>query len=284
MTANDSGSAPDLVDDGLPTFARPPVNETALSIQFSPIPGLAPYLGLYWAQIRAEFESSQVLAPLPTVMEQFDKPLSRSKLGLQFVSDPPIRFWFLRDGGTQLVQIQNDRFVYNWRQVTGDEMYPRYPVVRDGLRQEWERFCSFLRTEHFDPPEVNQCEVTYVNHLEYDTGWAGFGELSRVIEPWGGEYSGKFLPKPEHVSIESHYRLPEDQGRLHIAVEPVVRGRDSKEVLQLTLTARGAPRSSTTEDVLGWMDIGRRWVVKGFIDFTTPSMHQKWGLYDRDHK
>ena len=77
--------------------------------------------------------------------------------------------------------------------------------------------------------------------------------------------------------MEAHYRLPGDRGRLHISTEPVVRGRDSKEVLQITLTARGAPKSGMTKDLLEWMDLGRNWVVNGFVDFTTVQMHERWG-------
>ena len=36
--------------------------------------------------------------------------------------------------------------------------------------------------------------------------------------------------------------------------------------------------SSKTEDVFNWLDLGRKWIVQGFTDFTTDEMHREWGL------
>jgi uncharacterized protein (TIGR04255 family) len=271
-----------VVADGvtrLPEFADPPVNETVLSIQFAPIANFwIPHYGLYWATIRREFPRFEVHPALPSVTEQFGEPVMRqASLGIQLIKEPDVRCWFLDQGGGRLIQVQRDRFIHNWRQISGKENYPRYPSVRQTLETEWSRFCDFLRTEGLDSPQVNQCEVTYVNHIEYGRGWNGYGELNKAISLWSGAGSSNFLPSPERANMEVHYRLPSDLGRLHVSVEPVIRARDSKEVLQLTLTARGAPKSSSVTGILDWMDLGRAWVVKGFTDFTTASMHAIWG-------
>lgn len=267
-------------DLALPDYQNPPIDETVLSIQFAPIPDFSvPHFGLYWKQIRREFGRYEVKPPIATATEQFDTTVrpSSKQFGIQLVEAPDVRCWFLDDSGTRLIQIQSDRLVHNWRRVTGSEVYPRYPAVRDTLRKEWERFCSFLQTEGFVAPDVNQCEVTYVNHIEYGTGWSGYSELSDVIAGWSGRGSGKFLPAAERATMKVHYLLPNKKGRLHISVDPVVRVRDGQEVLQLSLTARGAPESSQLESILGWLDLGREWVVKGFTDFTTQKMHKIWG-------
>ena len=263
---------------GSPDFQFAPVNEVALSVQFNAIAGLDAYLGAYWAANRSTFPSVQVLPPLLPVTEVFGNNLARAnRVGLRVVTEPIARYWLLRANATELVQVQYDRLIFNWRQVDGTETYPRFPVIRDLFEQEWERFVAFLRAEKLPAPEVNQCEVTYVNHIDYGMDWQDYSWLSGIVAPWSGATSGSFLPAPEGVSIEAHYRLPSNRGRLHISAEPVVRGRDSKEVLQITLTARGAPASGSTSDVLEWMDLGRHWVVNGFVDFTTSRMHKAWG-------
>ena len=263
----------------LPDYSSPPVNEAALSIQFAPIAKFGiPHFGLYWGSIREQFPRFEVHPALPAVTEIFGEPIARqAKLGVQLMREPDVRCWFLDPNGASLFQVQRDRFVHNWRQVSGEEPYPRYPKIRQGLADGWHQFCVFLQSEGFEVSVVNQCEVTYVNHIPYNVGWRGFGELGKVISPWSGLNSSTFLPDPERGNMELHYRLPNDLGRLHIALEPVLRGRDFTELLQLTLTARGAPASSKVADIFAWLDIGREWVVKGFTDFTTPSMHAVWG-------
>jgi uncharacterized protein (TIGR04255 family) len=184
----------------------------------------------------------------------------------------------MTDNRVQLIQLQHDRFVHNWRKVTGTETYPRYPAVREELHQQWTRFCDFLRDEKLERPKINQCEVTYVNHFEYGQGWKGYGELDRVIEALATpKPKNRFLPDPERVGMQVTYRLENDAGRLHVSFEPVIRARDGQEVLQMNLTARGAPRASDDDAALAWLDLGRKWVVRGFADFTTETMHKVWG-------
>ena len=63
-----------------------------------------------------------------------------------FVSGlPPLpRCWFLNDTETRLIQLQADRFIHNWRKVTGKEEYPRYEAIRDEFIDRWDEFCMFL--------------------------------------------------------------------------------------------------------------------------------------------
>jgi len=269
-----------VLDSGLPDFAQPPVDETALSIQFAPIPGFSvAHFGLYWAKIRNDYPQFELKPPITSITEQFGPGVPfRRQLGIAFVDVPEIRCWFLDQSGNRLIQVQRDRLVYNWRKITGTETYPRYPVLRASVKKEWERFCDFLKDEKLERPKISQCEVTYVNNIEYNKGWNGYGELDKVVAAFATpKLKNRFLPDPERVGMEVTYRLEESAGRLRVSFVPVIRGRDGNEVLQMTLTARGAPKSSSEEDVFGWLDLGRKWIVRGFADFTTEEMHKIWG-------
>jgi uncharacterized protein (TIGR04255 family) len=267
-------------ESGLPDFVQPPVDETALSIQFAPIPGFSIlHFGLYWSRVRNDYPRFEIHQPITNVTEKLgSKFVPGRQPGIEFLELPEVRCWFVDESGNRLVQVQHDRLVHNWRKVTGTETYPRYPVVRSSLEREWHRFCDFLKDERLDQPKVNQCEVTYVNNIEYEKGWHGYGELDKVVAALATpKPTNRFLPDPERVSMQVTYRLEGDLGRLYVSFVPVIRGRDGKEVLQMTLTARGAPASSSISDVFGWLDLGRKWIVRGFADFTTEEMHKVWG-------
>lgn len=266
-------------DKLLPDFENPPVDETVLSIQFSPIPGFSiPHYGLFWDKVRSEYPHIEVHPPIPSVTEQTGRNLQTMRIGLQLIGVPDVRCWYVDKSRNRLFQVQRDRFTYNWRRINGSETYPRYPSLRDSLNTEWCRFREFLKSEKLDVPQVNQCEVTYVNHIEYDKGWTGYGELHKVITAWAEQRPKGFLPSPENASLEVHYRWSDDSGRLHISLQPVIRARDGKEVLQLTLVARGAPKSLDDEAVFQCLDHSREWIVRGFAEFTTESMQTTmWG-------
>lgn len=267
-------------DSGLPDFLQPPVDEVALSLQFPPIPNFSvAHFGLFWQRLRDDYPRFELQQPIQNLTEQFEPGAAfRRQLGLAFLTLPEIRCWFLDESGNRILQVQRDRVVHNWRKLTGTETYPRYPELRERLDREWHRFCDFLRDEKLERPKINQAEVLYVNNIEYDKGWSGYGELDKVIAALATpKQKNRFLPLPERVNMQVIYRLEENAGRLYVSFGPVIRARDGKEVLQMSLTARGAPKSPSDEDVFSWLDLGRKWVVRGFADFTTPEMHKVWG-------
>lgn len=281
VASKPSPIASDAVSDsGLPDFAQPPVDEVALSLQYPPIAGFnVTHFGLFWQCIRGDYPKSEIKPPIPNVTEEFGPGAAFTRqMKFALLELPEIRCWYLDECRNRLVQVQRDRFVINWRKVTGTETYPRYPDVRDRLEREWRRFCDFLTSEGLERPQINQCEVLYVNNIEYDKGWSGYGQLDQVIAALATpKAKNRFLPAPERMTMNVIYPFGENAGRLYVNFSPVLRARDGKEVLQMTLTARGAPRSSSDDDVFAWLDLGRKWVVRGFADFTTDTMHKVWG-------
>jgi len=262
------------------SFKRAPVIETVLSIQFTPISGFSiRHFGLYWSQIRHEFPRTETKPPILHLTEDFGAGgLKQSSPPLfDWIPEQVIRCWFLNEKRTAFLQLQHDRLLFNWQKIDDKDEYPRYPKLRGKFLEEWLRFSSFIESERLGKLAVDQCEVTYVNHIPYGEGWSSYNELDKVIPLWSGRTSGDFLKAPEKVGINVQYVMPENKGRLYVSLQPVITTKDGKEVLQLNLTARGAPASSSTADVFQWLDFGREWVVKGFTDFITTEMHKLWG-------
>jgi uncharacterized protein (TIGR04255 family) len=150
----------------MPNFSRPPVVETVLSVQFHPLKEYEiPYFGLFWQQIRATYPIFQVQPPLNATIEKFGgQPPPQLTISVEGVSSPPVRCWFITQESQRILQIQNDRLIYNWRKTRHDDEYPRYESIRRTFETEWNNFCKFLDDEKLGLPEPNQCEITYINH------------------------------------------------------------------------------------------------------------------------
>jgi uncharacterized protein (TIGR04255 family) len=265
----------------LPDFDQPPVIEVVLGVQFTPIDHFSlPHFGLFWTKVRKDYPEFVTQPPLPPVIEGFEPgnpaSLTTFQIGLEVNPEPDVRGWYIDSTKTRLMQVQKDRFIYNWRKVQFNEIYPHYENIEPKFKEEWKRFSAFLQEEKLNLPEITQSEVTYVNHLEIGKGWKSFGDLKNVLACWSGKTSEPFLPEPERVFLKAQYVIEEKKGRLHISVQPAIRRADGKEILKLELTARGKPPSSKLEDILGWFELGHTWIVKGFTSFTTKQMHQTW--------
>src|SRR5271155_5943414 len=104
--------------DDLPDFENPPVVETVLSVQFEPLRGInTAYLGLLWKEFSAGFPRAEDQPLLPRSVEEFPEgPPARLGLQLQaFEKPPPLRMWFVSERGNEMIQVQADRFIKNWR-------------------------------------------------------------------------------------------------------------------------------------------------------------------------
>jgi len=266
----------------LPDFERPPIAEVAISIQFEPLEGFTvPKLGMLWSEFREEFPITEDAAPINPVYEVFGV-VQNPKLGMKLTNVPPLRrSWFLNEAGTELLQIQEDRFIRNWRKRSDEDEYPRYKKIINDYIDNYKVFEEFLVRESISLPMINQCEITYVNPIVAGKLWEDHSQLSTVLTSFKLEYSDSFLPAPENVSIVQRFIIPDNEGeplgRLHIAVDPVTDPRSGKPAYLLKLIARGKPRESNIDSAIEFFNMGHEWIVRGFTSATTKVMHdEEW--------
>jgi len=257
----------------LPDFENPPAVETLMGVHFPPIEKWqSPYFGLFWSRIkkdypRFEIQPPVVAAPTPAMA------VAQFQSGFEL----PTRCWFFNQDETRLIQVQSNLFLHNWRKVGPANKYLHYDELRPIFEKEWQGFHNFLEDEGLGAPRVQICEVTYVNHIDRGSGWETFADLSEIFPNWSPKTSENYLPSPELVAVNTSYALKNDEGRLQINAQPAVRQTDAKETIQLTVTARCKPSSSSSDEICRCLDEARKWVVLGFTDFTSPKMHKIWG-------
>lgn len=271
--------------EDLPNFRKPPLAETVLSLQFEPVVGLTTaHIGLLWNRLRKQLPVIEEHPPLPAMFEKFGLPLA-PPVEITFEEKPPMpRVWFLNQAGSELIQVQADRFIHNWRKMEGIDPYPRYEPIRDKFRDEVAVLQAFLRDEKLGDLAVNQCEITYVNHIESCCVWERHGELEKAFVMFSRLRSASFLPEPEDVALRMRFVIPDTSGnpvgRLHAVVQPAWKRSDNSPILTLSLTARGAPMGEGVDGAFSFFDLGREWIVKGFADLTTPEMQRMWERTD----
>jgi len=270
----------------LPDFEQPPISEVLLSIQFERLEALtSPHLGILWNNFRTEFPNVEEHAQLAPAFERFEavQPAAPS-VRYESLGTPPLRrAWFLNGKETELIQIQSDRLIHNWRKIQDADSYPRYEQIRDHFVGEAKLFQSFITQEGLGELVVNQCEVTYVNHIMAGEVGEGHAELQNIISNWRKE-EYRFLPAPENASLALRFLIrneaDETIGRLHAQVQPAWRNVDKRPMYVMTLTARGIPMGEGLDGSLRFFDVGREWIVRGFADLTTTKMHELWRRLD----
>jgi uncharacterized protein (TIGR04255 family) len=259
----------------LPEFDNPPVVEVAVGVQFLPIPdlhglALAPLRELW----RASYPKIQEQPPLAPAIE--GSPSFLPQLQLRMVSTPAVRQWFLSDDETELVQVQTDRLLVNWRAGDPPVAYPRYGHMRSTFAQRFTDLMQFVNDEQMGEIGVVQAELSYINVIDVEPG--ELGRIDRFLEGWSG-VSGHHLGEPEQSRVTLAY-LINDTGqppvRLYAEVNPAQR-QSGEPVLFFTLTVRGNPGGRGMDESLKFMDEAHAHLVRSFAELTKESMHDAWG-------
>lgn len=268
----------------LPEFERPPLVEVVLGVQFEPLERLrVVHLGLLWQDFRDRFPRTEEQVPLEPAVELFGATRPTQPLVRFTVRErPPVpRVWLLSHSGTELIQIQQDRFIRNWRKSPEDARYPRYHKLKEAFQKDYAVFCHRIEQEGLGDIRPNQCEVTYVNVIPANKLVSGHAGIHRICTLFTISYSDGQPPPLEEGALRATYLLRNDKdepcGRIRVSLEPVLRRHDHQPAFRLLLTARGSPYTQDIGGILSFFDRAHGEIVRTFTAITTPEMHREWG-------
>lgn len=131
----------------LPEFGDPPVVETVLGVEFTPLAKWGvPHFGMFWDRIRDQYDHFEVQPPLPSIIETFGEREFPNQPQMLFLSSNDVRCWFIDASDRTLLQVQNNRFTFNWRKSEG-VVYPRDENIRPEFERRWRRVCPVYARE-----------------------------------------------------------------------------------------------------------------------------------------
>ena len=257
------------IGHGSPEFEAPPVVETAIGFRFAPIDG---FNVIHFGQLLDAYHEHY-----PNV--QLKPPLGGSQIQFRVGNDegfsPACRCWYISADNTQLVQVQNDAFVRNWRATQDYPKYQHYDAIRPLFARDWLIFLTFLDKHGLKRPEIWQCEISYINQLVRGKDWNKFEDLSNLFPIWAGLDIGRVFSAMEMAAFKVTFKLPDENSRIEFALQPGVR-QDGDEILQLTVSALGQPPSQENDVLFDWLDFGHLAVVNGFVQFTSEQAQKTW--------
>jgi uncharacterized protein (TIGR04255 family) len=258
----------------LPVFEAPPLVEVALGVQFAPVPALRPIeLGPLRDQWRPDYPIVQEVTPLPPQIESEAPGLPT----VQFMvgGAPQTRLWFSNEAQSELVQLQQDRLIANWRQTPQDSVYPRYDAVRALFSSRLEDLESFIHNRSLGVLEITQVEVTYINAIDRTN--EDQSDLDRILRNWQ-PLTEHHLGQPEQARAALVFVVP-DVGRapvrMYVAIDPGNRPSGTPATF-LTMTVRGAPGDASSEAAMRFMDDAHAHAVNSFAELTSPEIQEEW--------
>lgn len=258
----------------LPDFETPPVHEVVFSVQFKAIEEFqAPHVGILWEKLgKDKYPKHKQTNFLAHMLEE--ESGTEQTLGVLPVGNiPPLpRVFFISSDEHELIQVQTDRFVRNWKKVKPEDLYPRYKTLLPEFEKTLESFEGFISDEFEGKTlDIDQYELTYLNHIYIDENELSQIKLSKYFSVFSENEHGSFLPFPEGAACEMVYKLPNVWGRLHATLS---QGHDleGKGLFVLNMTARGI---NEPQDMKSWLEVAHEWIVRGFADITSKQVQQE---------
>jgi uncharacterized protein (TIGR04255 family) len=238
--------------------------------------------GLLWLKFRKQYPKASEQPPIAPAFETFGAAIPvQPMLQFETLLVPPVpRFWFETEDGTHLVQVQQDRFIHNWRERQPGDRYPRYDKLRVRFRHEVERFEEFVGENDIGSLGVNQCEITYFNTIQLTPSDDPHGQLSDITPLWSGQHSGELPGDLENATVQARYLMTENGdpvGRIYVSFRPVLKMPDFTRAIQLEITARGRPRDPSVDGAFDMLDFAHASAVRTFAAVTSPKAQSLWG-------
>jgi uncharacterized protein (TIGR04255 family) len=258
-------------------YETPPINEVVCGLMFEPLKELlAPHLGLLWERYKPDFATCKQQPPLAIQLETPEGTLTEAQV--IFDEAPLPRVWFEETSGNGLIQVQRDRFHYNWRRVNSDDEYPHFDKVFGLFTEKLETFQRFVREIGCGELSIKQYELTYVNQILLGEGWHSVADIGDVFCDFSWKQD-KDRMQPEALNWRVTFPLPVGMGRLHAAVRSAVRNSDKKQILLFDLTARGGTEDRAVEKMQSWFVGSHNAIVRAFVEMTTQRIQKElWKL------
>jgi uncharacterized protein (TIGR04255 family) len=260
-----------------PTYATPPLSEVVCGLVFKKLSRFAiPHVGLLWQDYQPEFSLFKEMPPIedPSEVNPLGKPIVE-----EVDSFPMPRFWFIRPEDETVIQVQTDRFFYNWKKGSSQRTYPRFEQVYKGFETEFAKFDKFITETGLGTVDCTEYELTYVNTVSPRNGLENFTQVAKIIPKLAPMFDPNSKLQPSALRTQANFDLMHIcGGQGHIDIKPFINSSDSQAGLILSLTVKGFDEDKSPNARTAWYQRAREWISSSFTELTSEEIQSKfWG-------
>jgi len=264
-----------------PKFSNPPLIERAIGVAFDPLPSfsIGDY-GLFWSELIGEFPLSEAMEPVSVEVEQFSE-FRPAQASFQIVPASVLpRAGFRNPATGELIQVQPNRFGFNWIKTGVDHQYPHSEATFERFFHLLERFAGFVERRGYGPLSFVQCELTNVNVIPVADVGESFVDIATVIRMPRMEISCAEL-RLENQLIGAKHAILDDGGnpigRVHSLGQPTLRVEGDEQVYRLDIVARGAPIGAGVDGLKRFYEFAVTALNGVFLGSVTQAGRKFWG-------
>jgi uncharacterized protein (TIGR04255 family) len=260
-----------------PKFNKPPVDEVSIGFSYhasSEINVLE--FSKLWEKFKAQgFGTLQTHPPVPT---RGSRVLQNVNFQFQLIPDVP-RFWFIKDSGEYIVQVQRNKFAINWR--IADEPTKSYVSFEVIQKHFWEYvaiFRAWFEETTKEKLRISEQEVTYFNSIPI-TGGINSDTVTDIYKDF--QWSKKSVLPNKVSQLFFEVIVPVDELAAHMFIlghtAQKIETNEQIHRLELAVIEGNKVQEFNEKLMYKWYAEAHDKIVHGFVELTTPTMHKQWG-------
>lgn len=247
-------------------YENPPIDEIVCGIRFDSIKKLRfGHFGILWQKFVSDFpeiEDHNLISPVPR--EDLENP-----------NKPPLpRVWFIHKNENELIQVQRNRFLHNWRKRRPNDEYPGYEKVVENFERYLSHFQAFLAEENLENLVAREYELTYIDLIPRGQGWESSGDLAKVFPNLLSLTRPSILLNDvKSINWQTILGLPNDLGQLVITIRNAQRISDNQQLLQIEFKALS---NRPYQPMRAWFETAHNTITKLFSNLISDEIQEKF--------
>lgn len=199
-----------------------------------------------------------------------------TELTVQLNAPDMPRVWFISEDDTRLVQVQPDRFHFNWREGPKRATYPRYKSVVKEFKLLFNKFERFLIDNEIGKPHLLGMSLSYINHIKFGEGLRNYGDIGEVFPDLAWRRGSRFMPIPDAIMLRTNHRVAD--GNIQVTVQSGRSNVDDFPLIRFDLAASESATEIDPDGIWSWYDKANTWIVDAFVDLTSKNFQRNvWG-------
>lgn len=251
-------------------FQNPPINELIIATYFKPpLTTLrSEHVGLFWSKIRDEFPAVEQQAPVGGA-ETFQQ------ISGEFFTMP--RFWFVAEDKINLIQLQKNAFMLNWRRR--DAKYPHFSEnLKPAFDKYYRVFEDFVRDDVGNSDiKIDLCELTYINTIDACEYWKGPQDTANVIPSFAILETG-IVGNATPAFNCTYVFVPSTDLQLRVSIRNgETMATPGNPVLVLEIKATGRLGQARKSEADAWFERAHDAIIACFVRMTSKDIqHRYW--------
>ena len=214
------------------------INEVVLSIHFEALDNLlSPHLGEIWRKFKGDgFTKITEHPPVRPVVEPSENPRRGTEYEIN-VPDLP-RVWFTHSNNSQILQVQRDRFTFNWRKTSSDQEYSGYSKIFEMFEGFYDQFRQIIIDMKIGLLTPLHYELSYVYQFPQGDRWNSLNDIGKFLRLFVDfQQVNSFWSGANNLNLRASFPIVDSRSWLNLGVSNQVKLREQQQTLQIDFRA-----------------------------------------------